>query len=66
MEELVEGFAGGLKVPLKAFCCKARGGGGRLRHATERMKEECERWIVAVIDAEGGGGSIRLSLTYLI
>jgi len=31
---------GGLEVPLRAFCCKARGGGGRLRHATERMKKE--------------------------
>jgi len=27
-----------LEVPLRAFCCKARG--GRLRHATERMKKE--------------------------
>jgi len=24
----------------KAFCCKAGGGGGRLRHATERVKDE--------------------------
>ncbi len=31
---------GGLKVELRAFCCKARGGGGRLRHATERVKKE--------------------------
>jgi len=23
-----------LEVPLRAFCWKARGGGGRLRHAT--------------------------------
>jgi len=34
MEELVEGLVRGLEVPLRAFCCKARGGGGRLRHAT--------------------------------
>ena len=30
---------GGLEVPLRAFCCKARGGGGRLRHATGRMEK---------------------------
>ena len=30
----------GCEVPLKAFCCKARGGGGRLRHATGREKKE--------------------------
>lgn len=29
-----------LKVPLRALCCKARGGGGRLRHAIERVKNE--------------------------
>jgi len=26
----------GSEVPLRGFCCKARGGGGRLRHATAR------------------------------
>ena len=30
----------GLKVPLRALYCKARGGGGRLRHATERVRKE--------------------------
>jgi hypothetical protein len=29
-------------VPLRAFCCKARGGGGRLRHATKREERERE------------------------
>jgi len=29
-------FARGLEVPLRAFCWKARGGGGRLRQATAR------------------------------
>ena len=32
--------SGGCEVPLRAFCCKARGGGGRLRHATEREERE--------------------------
>jgi hypothetical protein len=31
---------GGLEVPVRAFCCKAIGGGGRLRHATEREERE--------------------------
>jgi hypothetical protein len=35
MVGLVNGPVGGLEMPLEAFCCKARGGGGRLRHATE-------------------------------
>ena len=30
----------GLKVHVRALCCKARGGGGRLRHAAERVKKE--------------------------
>jgi len=30
----------GLKVPFRVFWCKARGGGGRLRNATERVKKE--------------------------
>ena len=34
MVELVNMLLGRLKVPLRAFCWKARGGGGRLRHAT--------------------------------
>ena len=42
----------GLKVRLRAFCCKARGGGGRLRHATERMKKENVRWGLGVIKAK--------------
>ena len=38
--ELIGERSRGLEVPLRAFCCKARGGGGRLRHATGRMKKE--------------------------
>jgi len=34
MVVLVNRLVGGLEVPLRAFCWKARGGGGRLRHAT--------------------------------
>lgn len=30
----------GLEMPLRAFCCKARGGGGRLRHATVGEKRK--------------------------
>ena len=30
----------GLEVPLRALWCKATGGGGRLRHATEIGKKE--------------------------
>ena len=30
----------GSEVPLRAFCCKARGGGGHLRHATEIEDKE--------------------------
>ena len=37
---LVNGLVGGLEVPLGAFCWKARGGGGRLRHATGREEKE--------------------------
>ena len=33
MFEVIGRLVGGLEVPLKAFCCKVRGGGGRLRHA---------------------------------
>ena len=36
MDWLVDGGAEVLEVCLRAFWCKARGGGGRLRHATER------------------------------
>ena len=44
MVGLVNRLSGVLEVPLEAFCCKARGGGSRLRHATgtddkERRKE---------------------------
>ena len=40
MVELVNGLVGGLEVPLGSFYWKARGGGGRLRHATEIGKKE--------------------------
>jgi|GEM_PF-3131301 len=43
---------GGYEVHLRAFCCKARGGGGRLRHATGRMKKENVPWVLAVIKAK--------------
>ena len=48
MFEVIGRLVGGLEVPLKAFCCKARGGGGRLRQATEtedkeKRKEEKKR-----------------------
>ena len=49
----VNGIVQGLKVLFRAFWCKARGGGGRLRHATGRMKKENVRWVLAVIKAEG-------------
>jgi len=35
MVGMINRLLGVLKVPLKAFCWKARGGGGRLRHATD-------------------------------
>jgi hypothetical protein len=35
MVGLVNRLVGGLEVPLRAFWRKARGGGGRLRHATK-------------------------------
>lgn len=41
MVVVVDRVAGGSKVRLRAFCCKARGGGGRLRQAT-RVKGERE------------------------
>jgi len=37
---VVDGLARGLEVHLRGFCCKARGGGGRLRHATKIEKKE--------------------------
>jgi len=40
MVELVNRLLGGSEVPLRAFYCRARGGGGRLRQATERGKKE--------------------------
>jgi len=40
MVGLVNGPLGVLEVTLGAFCCKARGGGGRLRQATETGKKE--------------------------
>jgi len=36
-------LVGGLEVPLRALWCKARGGGGRLRHATAREEKEEEK-----------------------
>ena len=33
----------GLEVHLRAFCWKARGGGGRLRQATAREEKEEEK-----------------------
>ena len=39
-------------MSVRAFCCKARGGGGRLRHATGRVKKENVRWVLAVIKAK--------------
>ena len=52
MTRVLDGLTRGLEVPLRAFCCKARGGGGRLRHATGRMKKENVRWVLAVIKAK--------------
>jgi len=52
MAELVGRLVRSLEVPLRAFCCKARGGGDRLRHATGRMKKENVRWVLAVIIAK--------------
>jgi hypothetical protein len=40
MVELIRRLLGVLEVPLRAFCGKARGGGGRLRHATETEDKE--------------------------
>ena len=40
MVGLVNRLVGGLEVPLRALWCKARGGGGRLRHATDRGERE--------------------------
>jgi hypothetical protein len=40
MVVLVNGLVRGCEVPLGGFCCKARGGGGRLRQATETGKKE--------------------------
>ena len=44
MVGLVNSLLGGLEVPLRAFCWKARGGGGRLRHATETEDKEKRRY----------------------
>ena len=40
MAGLVDRVSGGLEVTLRAFCWKARGGGGRLRHATGAENKE--------------------------
>ncbi len=40
MVEWIGGRSRGLEVDLRAFYCRARGGGGRLRHATGKMKKE--------------------------
>ena len=39
-------------MSVRAFWCKATGGGGRLRHATGRMNKENVRWVLAVIKAK--------------
>jgi len=44
MIELVDRLLRGSEVPLRGFCCKARGGGGRLRQATETGKKEKIRY----------------------
>ena len=33
----------GLEVPMRAFCGRAKGGGGRLRQATAREEKEEEK-----------------------
>ena len=42
--EAVRGLSGhfgrGCEVPFRGFCCTEGGGGGRLRHATKRVKKE--------------------------
>jgi len=43
MVELVDRLVGGLEVPLRAFCCKSTGGGGRLRQATAGDEKRRER-----------------------
>jgi len=43
MVGLVDRLVGGLEVPLRAFCCKSTGGGGRLRQATARDEKRRER-----------------------
>ena len=39
-------------MSVRAFWCKARGGGGRLRHATGRITKENVRWVLAVVKAK--------------
>jgi len=39
-------------MSVRAFCCKERGGGGRLRHATGRMKKENVASVLEVIKAK--------------
>lgn len=48
MVGLIETLAEGLEVPFRAFWCKARGGGGRLRQATEAGKKEKRRYKLVV------------------
>ena len=57
MEELVEGLVRGSGVPLRAFCREARGGGGRLRHATETGKKENWCALLVVLICFGRPGS---------
>ena len=40
MSRMNDKVSRGLEVPLRALWCKERGGGGRLRHATEIVKKE--------------------------
>jgi hypothetical protein len=43
MVVVVNEVVAGWEVPLRGFCCKARGGGGRLRQATKREHREKRR-----------------------
>jgi len=67
MFELVNGLLEGQKMSLRAFYCKVRGGGGRLRHATGRMKKENVRWVPGVIKAKAGAvAELRLLLVGVV
>ena len=49
MVGLVNRLVGGLEVPLRAFCWKARGGGGRLRQVTAREEKKLYIYIIVNI-----------------